>query len=761
MRTVLILTVAILQSLAYGAGYGQLISNDSDLALWWCSSGHKVRPGDPVPLEKGEAIRISAARSEAEAAQLVIRPHRTAADVSVRVSDLAGPAGAKIAATAVEVLRVRYVTTTIATDKTCEIGEWPDPLPPLREGAVAVQAGRNQPLWVRVTVPADAAAGVYRGTIELAGEGWTRRVPLEVEAFDFDLPERMTCVTAFGFSPGNVWRYQNIRTEADRRAVLEKYWANFAAHHISPYDPAPLDRIRVEWPKVAPPPSKWADWEGVRIVENEVYSGKGALLIYDDDPKRNVTAAYKPAIAIPETGFHLSFWYRTAVPGHCFIGTLNHYDAEDRWMSGCNNDITLRGDGRWQRFEAHIRDFPAQAKFVRLFVRATRWTDEGDELGLVWIDDISLKDAATGAELVKGGDFEPETRTELAAPAATLKPQLDFAAWDKAMARAIDHYKFNSFRVNIPGIGGGTFHELYEPSLLGFGEDDPEYALLFNSYCRQLEDHLVEKGWVDEAYVYWFDEPDPHQYAFVKNGFEKLKRACPRIGRMLTEQPEEELIGGPNIYCVVSYLYRHEAAEARRAADDRFWWYICTGPKAPYCTLFIDHPGTELRVWLWQTWQRNIEGILVWETNYWTSSAAYPDPAKPQNPYEDPMGWMSGYSTPAGDRRPWGNGDGRFIYPPEEAADANPARPVLEGPVDSIRWEMLRDGIEDYEYLAMLKRLIAQRRAQLTAAEVRQYEKLLEVPPSITTSLTQFTTDPAPVEARRAEIARAIEKLSR
>jgi len=125
------------------------------------------------------------------------------------------------------------------------------------------------------------------------------------------------------------------------------------------------------------------------------------------------------------------------------------------------------------------------------------------------------------------------------------------------------------------------------------------------------------------------------------------------------------------------------------------------------------------------------------------------------------MGWMSGYSTPAGDRRPWGNGDGRFIYPPEEAADANPARPVLEGPVDSIRWEMLRDGIEDYEYLAMLKRLIAQRRAQLTAAEVRQYEKLLEVPPSITTSLTQFTTDPAPVEARRAEIARAIEKLSR
>ena len=71
------------------------------------------------------------------------------------------------------------------------------------------------------------------------------------------------------------------------------------------------------------------------------------------------------------------------------------------------------------------------------------------------------------------------------------------------------------------------------------------------------------------------------------------------------------------------------------------------------------------------------------------------------------MGWTSGYSTPDGQKRAWGNGDGRFVYPPVEAADGNPGRPILEGPVDSIRWEMLRDGIEDYEYLAILKHLIA------------------------------------------------------
>ena len=36
------------------------------------------------------------------------------------------------------------------------------------------------------------------------------------------------------------------------------------------------------------------------------------------------------------------------------------------------------------------------------------------------------------------------------------------------MARAIDYHNFNSFRLSIPGLGGGTFHSRREPELLGF-----------------------------------------------------------------------------------------------------------------------------------------------------------------------------------------------------------------------------------------------------------------------------------------------------
>lgn len=90
-----------------------------------------------------------------------------------------------------------------------------------------------------------------------------------------------------------------------------------------------------------------------------------------------------------------------------------------------------------------------------------------------------------------------------------------------------------------------------------------------------------------------------------------------------------------------------------------------------------------MRIGLWQTFQRNIEGIPVWETTYGTSNAAYLHAEHPQIPYPDPMNWTSGYSTPTGERLPSGNGDRRFIYPPLAAADAKGDSPVLEGTVDS------------------------------------------------------------------------------
>ncbi|MCJ7675881.1 MAG: DUF6067 family protein, partial [Sedimentisphaerales bacterium] len=431
----------------FDMSYGQLLPTSSEqVGLWWASSGWKISPDKPLPQTKAKAIVIRAARNEAEAAQLVVRPKSRLKGLTVRAGTFAftGPGNAVIPAENIEILKVRYVNVTKPTDKSSIPGLWPDPLPPLT-GAVDLEANKNQPFWIRVKVPATMPAGTYIGYVDLSAENFNATVTVNVEVYDFVLPDRMTCTSAFGFSPGNVFRYQNLSQPAQKRQVLEKYWANFSAHHISPYDPAPLDEINVTWPKV--------------------------------------TESIKPE---------------------------------------------------------------------------------------------------------------------------ELQPTFDWTDWDKAMQRAIEYYHFNSFQLHIPGLGGGSFHARREPELLGFKEDSAHYKAAFTAYCRGLQEHLRGKGWLDEAYVYWFDEPAPKDYEFVMNGFRKLKNAAPDINRMLTEQVEPNLVGGPDIWCPVSNNYNHEAAEKRREQGEKFWWYVCTGPKAPYCTLFIDHPGTELRVWLWQTWQRKI-----------------------------------------------------------------------------------------------------------------------------------------------------------
>jgi len=337
---------------------------------------------------------------------------------------------------------------------------------------------------------------------------------------------------------------------------------------------------------------------------------------------------------------------------------------------------------------------------------------------------------------------------------------IDFSRFDQAMEKAVSVFNFTNFDVSIQGMGGGTFHDRTEPAIAGFGESTPQYQAMFASQVQQIENHLREKGWLDMAYVYWFDEPEPKDYEFVRAGMERLKKYAPGLRRMLTEEPVEPLYGAVDIWCPVTPNYNHEAAESRRKHGERFWWYVCTGPKAPYCTLFIDHPATELRVWLWQTWQRKIDGILVWSANYWTSSAAFPDGF--QDPYEDPMGYVSGYSTPKGVKRHWGNGDGRFIYPPLSASvPGKTPQPVVAKPVSSIRWEMLREGIEDFEMLWLLRDLLEKKETRLSPDRRKEFAELLTVPPNITSDMTTFTKSPKPIYEHRRKVAQAIEELMR
>lgn len=586
--------------------YGErLDSPDPDVELWWASSGWKISQTRPVPRGKGTAIEISAARNEAEAAQLVVRPVQGLEGFTAEASALTGPRGTVIPAGAVDVLRVRYVKVEFPSDAWGAPAMWPDPLPPFTE-PISLESGKNQPLWVRVHVPREAVAGVYEGTIALKANGFSANVPLRVRVYGFEMPDKVTCTTAFGFNPGTVYAYHGLTKPEDQQVVLQQYLDYFADNHISLYDPVPGHSAAVEWVKL----------------------GK-------DD----------------------------------------------------------------------------------------------------------------------GADLDPAVRKLL--QEKELTPRFDWSDWDAAMEAAVRERHITTFRIGIPGLGGGTYQGKRAPTMLGYNLGDPEFELAFTAYAQAVESHLREKGWLDMSYVYFFDEPNPKQYEFVRDQFIRLKNAAPGIGRMITERIDPKLVGGPNIWCPMTSTYNHEDAEARRAAGETIWWYICTVPKRPFAGMFIDHPGTDLRIWLWQTWKYDVTGLLFWTTTLWTTGVAYPD--HPQNPYEDPMGWKSNPLV-AGTREPWGNGDGRFVYPPE-AAGGVAEEPILDGPVSCYRMELLRDGLEDYEYMAMLERLLEEKGETLSWWKRRRYEKLLDVPDSITEDLTTYTKDPAPIEQHRHKVAEAIEKL--
>ena len=96
-------------------------------------------------------------------------------------------------------------------------------------------------------------------------------------------------------------------------------------------------------------------------------------------------------------------------------------------------------------------------------------------------------------------------------------------------------------------------------------------------------------------------------------------------------------------------------------------------------------------------------------------------------------------------RKPMNTGEGKYLYPPLQCFETK--EPVISGPVDSIRFEMLREGLEDYEYFVMLKRLSPS-------------DPLLAVPQDVAVSPTVYSTDPANMENHRLKLARALEKAS-
>lgn len=103
----------------------------------------------------------------------------------------------------------------------------------------------------------------------------------------------------------------------------------------------------------------------------------------------------------------------------------------------------------------------------------------------------------------------------------------------------------------------------------------------------------------------------------------------------------------------------------------------------------------------------------------------------------------------------WGNGDGKFYYPPLEWNKGTDE--LISGDlIESVRLEILRDGLEDWEYFTTLKEISTS--ADATSEQKAIAEKLLEIPDSIVGYVdTEYALTPEAMLAQRDEVGKFID----
>jgi hypothetical protein len=228
-------------------------------------------------------------------------------------------------------------------------------------------------------------------------------------------------------------------------------------------------------------------------------------------------------------------------------------------------------------------------------------------------------------------------------------------------------------------------------------EADEPKILYYNEWSK----HFKEKGWLDRLFLYLWDEPPVADFPKVLARGQVAMKADPSVRTLVTTMVTPKLKEvvkiwtplvnciknkpGPETFCDDVPPLKDYDSEIQKGKS--LWFYQSCGSHGcsivggPYFTgwpsYMIDISGAANRVMQWMAWKFRMEGEL-----YYAMNEAYGYDTDP---------WTSVYLS-------GGNGDGTLFYP---------GRPDRIGgrthiPIESIRLKLIREGMEDYEYLALL-----------------------------------------------------------
>ena len=224
-------------------------------------------------------------------------------------------------------------------------------------------------------------------------------------------------------------------------------------------------------------------------------------------------------------------------------------------------------------------------------------------------------------------------------------------------------------------------------------------------FWRQSAKHFREKGWFDRMFNYLWDEPKTNDFPAMIQMGKLVRSADPNVKNLVTAPLHPAWsdvidIWTPLINCFERKPNHEDFCDpnANRSAYDgelakgkQLWWYQSCGSHGCFIvggdyfrgwpSYTIDDSPVANRIMEWMSWKYGIHGELYFnmDEGYGKNS----DPWKEVNLFG-------------------GNGDGTLFYP---------GRPDMVGgatniPIESIRLKLIREGLEDYEYLAMLTNLL-------------------------------------------------------
>lgn len=296
-----------------------------------------------------------------------------------------------------------------------------------------------------------------------------------------------------------------------------------------------------------------------------------------------------------------------------------------------------------------------------------------------------------------------------------LSPMVDFDPFAEGSHQRLDSALKSGLTAFALGPWGGNDDNQWPT--------DAETVFLRKAWYQKAAQVVRERSVLPLSYVYAYDEPklnDPHVAAALR----LIKEADPALRtlvvlhRALDFDADSVWLNDTDIVCLRLASFDRAVAQKLKQMGKEVWLYV-SSPAAGFPGLVIDEPAINHR-WLARLcWKYEAQGFLYWCANYWRA-----------NPWLTP-------ATFANDQ----NGNGFLFYP------------APGGPVASLRLEVLRDGMEDYDYLMQLRQLVegVHRHKHADSLLAAEAEKLL--------SMAEEWQNPQQLLAHRQALGECIEKL--